>query len=549
MGFEAAPPGDMQQHPLLVSALLEHAAIEHGQREIVSYLADGTVYRYTYADARRGAAAVAKTLQDYGIVPGDRVATLAWNSYRHFEIYYGASGIGAICHTVNPRLFPEQIAGIIQDAQDRILFIEEDLLGLLDEVKHGLSSVEQIVVLGATGPVEAQVLARPCLTFEDFKQPAPESFLWPVFDEATACSLCYTSGTTGRAKGVLYSHRSTVLHAMTMLAKDVFALGAADSVLAAVPMFHVNAWGLPYACPAAGSKLVLPGSHLQGAQLCRIMQQEGVTVAAGVPTLWMGLARHLDEAGTRLSGIERLISGGAPIPESLVRKFAEDFGIPIVHAWGMTELSPVAGVNTPLADDPDWRDPEYWRLQKRQGRAPFGIEIAIMDDERNILPRGDRHVGTINLRGHWVIDHYYQQPQTRILDDAGWFSTGDIGSIDEAGRLFISDREKDLVKSGGEWISSIELENIANGHPLVEEAAVIAAHHEKWGERPLLICRTVPNATLDATDILDFFKGKVASWMIPDAVIFVEKLPHTATGKLSKKTLRELYASYLTERT
>lgn len=540
--------GLMQYHPLLVSSLIQHAVREHPNREIVSYLPNEQVHRYTYAEAGAGARQLANALVNFGVKPGDRIATLAWNSFRHFELYFGISGMGAICHTINPRLFPDQIVQIIEDASDKLVFVDETLLDLVPKIASALDNIDTVIILGDAVERLKDLNTIKTMSFDDFVVTAGSDFKWPVLDELTACSLCYTSGTTGSSKGVLYSNRAIVLHTIAIIAKDVFSIGTADTVLAAVPMFHVNAWGLPYAAAATGCRLVLPGVNLDGKSLEKIFRDEGVTVAAAVPTVWDGLASRLEETGVRLPKLERLICGGAPITPALIERLT-NLDIRVMHAWGMTELSPVAGVNSPITLEEDWRASAPV-LQTRQGRPPFGIEIDIANDDGESIPRDGNSSGLVRARGHWVIDHYYGRGNDEmVIDEDHWFTTGDIGTIDKEGRLKIVDRIKDLVKSGGEWISSLELEDIANAHPDVAEAAVIAAQHDKWGERPLLICKLKSGASLTSKDILNHFIGKAEKWVIPDAVVFVEELPHTATGKLSKKSLRDTYGGFFADTT
>ncbi len=533
----------MQHHPLIVSSMIAFAEREHGDAGIVSRTAGGAIFRYTYAQAASRARQLARSLVAMGVGPGDRVATLAWNGFRHFEAYYAISGLGAVCHTVNPRLFPRQIGYIIGDAAASVLFVDSELAGLLDQFPAGLPSVKAVVVMAAEDemPKRVRLGNAKILCYESLLADDGE-FDWPILDENSAACLCYTSGTTGNPKGVLYSHRAIVLHTYAICMKDAFGLGALDVVMPVVPMFHVMAWGIPYAATITGAKLVLPGSALDGRSLHDLIDREGVTVAAGVPTLWLALLQHLDDHGGRVPSLRRILSGGAAVSPATVEAFARRHGIRVQHAWGMTELSPVGGVNSPKPGMPDWRDDAYGESQMRQGRPPFGIEIKVVGPGGSELPRDGVSVGSVKARGHWVLSHYFGLDDSPILDDDGWFETGDVGSIDGKGFLRIMDRTKDLIKSGGEWISSIELENLALGHAAVAEAAVVAAPDPKWGERPVLFCVRKAGMSVTGEEIRCFYDGKIAKWWIPDDVLFVDALPHTGTGKLDKIRIRQMLA-------
>lgn len=536
--------GSMQHHPLLVSSLIAFAEREHGDAEIVSRTAGGAIFRYTYAEAASRARKLAKSLVAMGVYPGDRVATLAWNGFRHFEAYYAISGLGAVCHTINPRLFPRQIGYIIEDAAPVALLVDSELVGLLAEFPAGFPSVKAVIVMAGEDemPKGLQFGSAQILCFESLM--AGESqFAWPLLDESSAACLCYTSGTTGNPKGVLYTHRSIVLHTYAVCMKDAYGLGALDVVMPVVPMFHVMAWGIPYATTVTGAKLVLPGSALDGRSLHELIDREHITIAAGVPTVWMGLLEHLNTNGGELASLRRILSGGAAISPAIVEQFKLRHGVQVQHAWGMTELSPVGGINSPKPRTPGWQDEAYSKSQTRQGRPPFGIDIKAVGLDGRELERDGVSVGAIKARGHWVLSHYFGMENCRILDDDGWFETGDVGSIDRDGFLRIVDRSKDLIKSGGEWISSIELENLIVGHSEIAEAAVVAAPDPRWGERAALFCVRKPGASVTAEDIRNFYKGKVAKWWIPDRILFVEALPHTATGKLDKVGVRQMLAS------
>lgn len=539
--------GLMQQRPLLVSSLLAHAARHHATAGIVSKTTEGPMHRCTYPEAERRARRLVRVLQRLGVGEQDRVGTLAWNGFRHVELYYAVSGMGAICHTINPRLFPDQIAFIVNHAEDRILFADITFAKLIEELAPRIAgSVRAVVMMTGTGHMP-DIALPPGMAFhcyEDLMAEADEDYVWPEFDENTASSLCYTSGTTGDPKGVLYSHRSTVLHAMAIALPDVMGLGAADRILPAVPMFHVNAWGTPYAAPLVGATLVLPGPHLAGEPLQALMNEERVTFAAGVPTIWLGLLQHLRGSGTRIDTVKRLVIGGSACPRMLIEAFGDEFGVRVDHAWGMTELSPIGTFNAPKADSSNDKEASLRRRMK-QGRAVFGVDMKIVGGDGRELPWDGTSFGDLYVRGPWVCSAYHKAgPDGLSHDEDGWFRTGDVATIDPDGFMEITDRSKDVIKSGGEWISSITLENIAVAHPDVAEAAVVAARHPKWDERPLLVVVPKPGRTVDPADLLRFFEGKVAKWWIPDAAVLAEELPHTATGKLLKTALRGRYSEH-----
>jgi fatty-acyl-CoA synthase len=527
--------GLMQDHPLLVSAILRHAAREHGEVAIVSRQGgdqgggqgDGRPHRTTYAALEERARRLMGALRDLGIGPGDRVATLAWNGFRHLELYYGIAGLGAVCHTVNPRLPDADIAHILDHAGDVAIFVDPDLLPLLARVLHQCQGGPRtIVALAAASAEPDRVLAYETLL------DAATPLEWPDLDERAACGLCYTSGTTGRPRGVLYTHRSTVLHAMAINAADGFAISAADRVLPAVPMFHVNAWGLPFAAPMAGAALALPGRHLDGASLAALIGAAAVTVAAGVPSVWLGLLDHLGD-GAAPASLRRLIVGGAACPARLIEGFAVR-GVDVVHAWGMTETSPAVTVNA--ATDPH-------RPRHKVGRVLFGVALRALDAAGREVARDGATPGQLQCRGHWVAERYVGETASACVD--GWLPTGDVGVIDDAGRVELTDRATDLVKSGGEWISSIRLENLALSVPEVAEAAVIAARHPTWGERPLLIVTAKPGRAIDPAALLRVYDGAVPTWWRPDAVLVLDALPHGPTGKVAKAVLRARHADHL----
>jgi fatty-acyl-CoA synthase len=535
--------GLMQHQPLLVSAILRHAARHHAEGEVVSRRDDGTIDRTNYATIERRARRLARALLALGVKPGDCVGTLAMNSDRHLELYYAIMGIGAVCNTINPRLSPDDIAYIADHAEDGIILADPGFAPILEAVSPRLTATLHTVVILCPQP-EMPALSLPggitLLNYETLLAAQDEDFAWPVFDENAASGLCYTSGTTGRPKGVLFSHRSTVLHAMMMAMGDTTGLRATDRALPIVPMFHVNAWGLPFAAPMVGAALVLPGRHLDPDSVIALLDHERVTIAGGVPTVWLGVLGKMRERGGRFATLQRLMSGGAAFPRALMAEYA-NLGITVAHAWGMTESSPVVTWNSPkpgtLALDPEARLDE----QATQGRTVFGVDVRA-DNEAGEVPWDGHTQGNLLFRGHWVASAYFRMPETSVGDD-GWFPTGDVGVITPQGYVALTDRTKDLIKSGGEWISSIAIENIAIAHPDVAEAAAIAVPDEKWSERPLLIVVPRPGRTPSPEAIRAFYEDKVPRWSIPDRVIVAESLPHGATGKILKTELRRLYAS------
>ncbi|MFN9280297.1 MAG: long-chain-fatty-acid--CoA ligase [Betaproteobacteria bacterium] len=538
--------GLMQHHPLLISSLIEHAAKVHQSAEIVSHMPGAPAHRCSYVDVARRARQLAQAVMALGIREGDRVGTMAWNGYRHLELFFGVSGMGAVLHTVNPRLFPEQIAYIVNHAENQVLFFDVGFAPLVATLAKQLNSVRHFVVMTDRDHMPAEAIPN-LLCYEDLVAAQDGALEWPMLDERSASSLCYTSGTTGNPKGVLYTHRSTLLHASLACMTDGMGMSARDMLFMASPMFHVNAWGMPYACALSGASMVLPGSGLDGASIYAAMKAERVTVALGVPTVWMGLQQHVATQGLKPREdlcLERVLIGGAAAPRAVVERFANEFGTRVLHAWGMTETSPLATLANPLRKHRDLTTEQYVTLQAKQGRVPYGVEIKLVDDDGKAVPHDGQAVGHLLVRGHWIASGYFRSEGGAILDEENWFDTGDIATIDADGYMQITDRAKDLIKSGGEWISSIALENAAVGHPSVAEAAVIAIAHEKWQERPLMLVVRRPGQVVSKKDLLDFLAERVATWWLPDDIVFVDDLPHTATGKLQKMKLRQMYGAH-----
>jgi fatty-acyl-CoA synthase len=539
--------GLMMNVPLQISSLIRHADRYHGGTQIVSRLVEGGIHRYTYADAHRRARQLANALASLGVRASDRIGTLAWNGHRHFELYYAVSGSGAICHTINPRLFPEQIVYIVNHAEDRYVFFDLTFLKLIESIAPHCRAVRGWVAMTDRAHMPPSVLHE-MLCYEDLVNGHSDQYEWPEFDEWTASSLCYTSGTTGNPKGVLYAHRSTILHAYAACLPDAIGLSARDVVLPVVPMFHVNAWGLPYACALAGCKLVFPGAQLDGASLHALFESEKVTLSAGVPTVWLGLLQHVKQNNLRFSTLDRTVIGGSACPPAMIRSFEEDYGVRVLHAWGMTEMSPLGTVCTLKSQHLALAKDRQYAIQNKQGRPIFGVDMKIVDDQGKDLPWDGKAFGDLLVRGPWVTTQYFKDEGGDILheDDSGetWFPTGDVATIDPDGFMQITDRSKDVIKSGGEWISSIDLENTAMAHPGVKEAAVVGVRHPKWDERPLLVVVRKPGAALTREELLAFFEGKVAKWWVPDDVVFVDDLPHTATGKLLKTKIREEFRTH-----
>ncbi len=536
--------GLMMDRPLLISSLLTHAESQHGEQEIVSRRVEGDVHRTTYRELGQRARRLANALAAQGITQGDRVATLAWNGHRHMELYYAVSGSGAVLHTLNPRLHADQVVWIANHAEDRILFFDLTFLPLVEAVASRTATIKAFVAMTDRTRMPASTAIPGLLCYEDLLAAQTDSFEWPDLDERSASSLCYTSGTTGNPKGVLYSHRSTLLHAYGAALPDALNYSSHDTVLPVVPMFHVNAWGIPYIAAMVGAKLVFPGPWLDGKSLYELFEAEGVTVSAGVPTVWQGLLTHVQDHGLRFGTMRRTIIGGSACPPAMIEAFQQKHDVQVVHAWGMTETSPLGTVSrlTPCQSALDTQQRQA--LQAKQGRAVFGVEMKIVDAAGQRLPHDGRTAGELMVRGPWIASGYFRGEGASPLVDS-WFPTGDVATIDTDGFMHITDRSKDVIKSGGEWIGSIDLENIAMAHPAVAMAACIAARHPKWDERPLLVVVKKPGHDLTRDGLLGFYNGKIATWWMPDDVVFVDSIPLGATGKMQKNLLRDTYQDHL----
>jgi len=534
--------GLMQDWPLLMHRIIDHAAIQHRDRPVLSRSIEGPMHRTTYGEVRRRALRVAKRLDREGIRPGDRVATLAWNTWRHLESWYGITGVGAIYHTVNPRLFEDQLVYIMRHAGDRLVMLDLTFVPLMEKLQARLPNIERYVVYteGAHMPATSLKAAVP---YEDWLAEADDDFVWRRFDENTAAGMCYTSGTTGEPKGVLYSHRSNVLHAMAANNPDYLGLSSRDMVMPVVPLFHANGWALAFAAPMAGAGLVLPGAKLDGPSLHQLLEEAGVTVTAAVPTVWLSLLQYLYDTKATLATLKRVIIGGSACPRAITVAFETKYGVTVSHAWGMTEMSPLGTFCSIKPDYGDICGDALFDLKAKQGHPPFTVEVRITDDAGKDLPWDGRTFGRLKVRGPAVSKAYYGRHES-ILDEQGYFDTGDVATIDPHGTMHITDRSKDVIKSGGEWISSIELENLAVGHPDVAEAAVIGVAHPKWDERPLLVIVPKEGKRPTKDDMIAFMEGRVARWWLPDDVVLVDRIPHTATGKIQKTALRDMFKDY-----
>ena len=537
--------GLMMDNPLLISSIVEHADINFPDREIVSVMSDDLIHRYTYRDCFKRVRKLANALTSIGLSEGDRIATIAWNDYRHLEAYYAIGGAGYVCHTINPRLFPEQIVFMINHAEDKWLMIDPLFIPLIEKLSSQIPNVEGYIVMGDEESIKNTSLDN-VISYEKLIGNESDQFSWPHLDEKSAMGLCYTSGTTGDPKGVLYNHRAMVLHAFALIAPDAMNLSNRDCVLPVVPLFHVNSWGSPYGAMMVGAKIVYPGPKMaDGETLYNLMEDEGVSVSLGVPTVWLVLLQYAAAHNKKLESLQRTVIGGAAVPESMIREFHEKHDVFVQQAWGMTEMSPLGTVMSLKHGMQDLTHDEIVELQTKQGRGMFGVEMRIVNDDQEILPWDGKAFGALQVRGPWVCSDYYKlEGNAGSHTDDGWFNTGDMAKIDPDGFMQITDRTKDVIKSGGEWISSIEIENTAMGHPSIAEAAVIGVYSEKWTERPLLIVVKNKDQKLSKEEIMTFMDGKIAKWWIPDDVVFIDEIPHTATGKIKKTALREQFSDY-----
>lgn len=533
-------PGLMMDIPLLLSGVIEHAAAQFGNVEVVSRETHGPLFRYTYAQCAARARKLAHALKALGLEPGDAVGSIAWNNHRHLEAYYAVSGSGMVMHTCNPRLHPQQLVYIINHAEDKVVLFDATFAPLVKGIAAQCPRVRAWVFLGEAAHVPAIDGVAGVLSYEDLIAPHSDVFDWPTFDERTGAALCYTSGTTGNPKGVLYSHRAILLNAISVCNPGVLCLSVQETMLPVVPMFHINAWCIPYAAPLVGAKLVLPGPKLDGASLYELMEAERVTVSAGVPTIWQGLVAHLDQHGLKFSTMRRTGVGGAAMPQALIAKFNEDYAVDVRHGWGMTETTAVATMGTLTPEQAAWTPQARHALVAKQGKSVFGVEIKVVDEAGATLPRDGVSQGELKVRGQWIVARYFKGESSPLVD--GWFPTGDIAVIGPDGVMQIRDRTKDVIKTGGEWISSIDLENVAVAHPAVAMAAVIGVKHPKWDERPLLFIVTKPGQAVSKEDILSFLAERVVKWWVPDDVVFLETLPVGGTGKVQKAELRKKYA-------
>ena len=536
--------GLMQDWPLLCHRVIDHAAIQHGRREIVSRSIEGPLHRTTYADVRARALKVSQRLQREKVALGDRVATLAWNTWRHLEAWYGILGIGAVYHTINPRLFPDQIIYIVNHAEDRLMFLDLTFVPLMEKLQDKLPSVQQFVVLTDAAHMPKTAL-RNAVPYEEWIGEVDGDFRWASFDENTAAGMCYTSGTTGNPKGVVYSHRSNVLHSMMAVAPDAFDLSVQDTIMPVVPFFHANGWTIAFTAPMTGCRLVLPGAKLDGQSVYELLEGERVTMTAAVPTVWLMLLAHMEANNLKLSTLRRVLIGGSACPRAMIQKFEENYGVHVAHAWGMTEMNPIGSICSIKPDYGVQTRDELFDVKVKQGSSPFTVEMKIIDDAGKDLPWDGKTFGRLMVRGVAVAREYFKGEGGNILDQDGYFDTGDVATIDPYGTMQITDRAKDVIKSGGEWISTIEIENLAVGHPKVAEAAVIGIRHPKWDERPLLVIVLKKDQQATKDEILGYMQGKIAKWWMPDDVAFVDEIPHTATGKIQKITLRDRFKDYV----
>jgi len=534
--------GQMMHMPLLISSLLTHAARHNGDTEIVSKRVEGDMHRTSWSEVELRSRKLAQALDRLGVKAGERVGTLAWNGYRHLEIYYAVSGSQRVCHTINPRLFPQQVAWIANDAQDQVIFVDLNIFPLVEKLAPSLPTLKHVVLMCGREHMPKESALKNLHCYEELLAAEDGNYQWPSFDENAAASICYTSGTTGNPKGAVYSHRSTVLHAFAAALPDAMCLKATDTVLPVVPMFHVNAWGLPYAAAMVGCKLVMPGHHLDGASLYNLFEEEKVTMSAGVPTIWLGLLNHVKANGLKFSTFKSTVIGGAACPPAMIRAFENEYNVEVIHAWGMTEMSPLGTLGRLKTKHAEWSTEDKQKLLEKQGKSVYGVDMRIVDGDGKVLPWDGKAAGDLEVRGHWVINSYFNMEKSPLHD--GWFPTGDVATIDADGYMQITDRSKDVIKSGGEWISSIDLENVLMAHPAVHEAAAIACFHPKWDERPLMVVVKKPGAEVSVAELIGFYEGKIPKWQTPDDVVFVDEIPHTATGKISKLQLRERFKEH-----
>ena len=541
--------GLMQKQSLLISHLIEFAERHHGDGEVVSRRVEGDIHRYTWSDVARRSKQVASTLDAAKLAFSDRVATLAWNGYRHLELYFGVSGSGRVLHTINPRLHPDQIAWIANHAEDKVLCFDMTFLPIIQAIHSKCNSIRHWVAMCDADKLPADTGIPNLVSYEEWIGNQSSDYQWPNFDENSASSMCYTSGTTGNPKAALYSHRSTILHAYAAALPDVMGISARDSILPVVPMFHVNAWGIPYSAALTGAKLVFPGSGMDGKSIYELIEGEGVTYAAGVPTVWQMLLTHMKANGLKFSTLNRTVIGGSACPPAMIQTFMDDYGVEVLHAWGMTELSPLGTLCTLKNKHLKLSEPEQMKIRLKQGRAIFGVDMKIVDDAGKDLPHDGKAYGDLLVKGPWVVAEYFKgeggSPLVKDSHGVEWFPTGDVATIDTDGYMQITDRSKDVIKSGGEWISSIDIENIAVAHPSVLMAACIGVKHPKWDERPIVAVVKKPGIQVTREELLAFYEGKTAKWQIPDDVVFVDSIPIGATGKMLKTKLREQLNDYV----
>jgi fatty-acyl-CoA synthase len=538
--------GLMQDWPLLVHTVLDHARNWNGTRQIVSRTVEGPIHRCTYAQLdQRARQTGSAALKELGVKKGDVVATMAWNGYRHMEIWYGLMSIGAVVHTLNPRLFAEQLVYIVNHAEDKWIFTDSTFLPIFEALYDKLPKVKGYIVMTDKAHMPTDSGLPNLICYEELIAAGDSNFTWPKLDETTACGMCYTSGTTGNPKGVVYTHRSNVLHALASCAGDAMSFSSRDVILPVVPMFHANAWSLAFSGPMSGANMIMPGAQMDGASIYELLDIEKVTLTAAVPTVWLMLLQFLQaNPDKKLEHLERVIIGGAACPESMMKAFEDDYGVTVIHAWGMTEMSPLGSLGSRHGALDHMSDDDWWQTKLKQGRPPYSVEMKITDEAGKTLPNDGKAFGRLMVKGPCVSSGYHKGEGADAFDENGWFDTGDVSTIDEYGYMQITDRAKDVIKSGGEWISSIDIENIAVGHPGVAEAAVIGMPHPKWDERPLLIIVKADGPAVEGAEMLEFLKGKIAKWWMPDDVAFVDELPHTATGKISKLTLRKQFKNY-----